>query len=80
MNGAKKLHSPDGPAFAYGEVWRSVAGNAKVEIVGVNRYGVDKWDVDVFYWYKPDGETKVYCQKNAWSFQVRYQHIADKEI
>jgi hypothetical protein len=75
MNGAKKFHSPDGPAFNEGEVWEG-SSKSKVVIIRTERYGVDKWDVDVYY-TQVDGST---CNKNAWSFQVRYEHQADKEI
>lgn len=74
MNGAKKWHSPDGPAFNEGEVWEAVGGH-KVTILRTERYGVDKWDVDVYY-----TSHKMTHRKNAWSFQVRYEHQADKEI
>jgi hypothetical protein len=79
MNGAKKFHNPDGPAFNAGEVWEG-SSRCKVEIIRTERYGVDKWDVDVFYWVPMDERRSVECRKNAWSFQVRYQHQADKEI
>lgn len=79
MNGAKKFHSPDGPAFNPGEIWIGSGGH-KVEIIRVERYGVDKWDVDVYYWIPMDERRSVEWNKNAWSFQVRYEHQADKEI
>jgi hypothetical protein len=75
MNGAKKFHSADGPAFNAGEVWKAGRG-AGVTIIRTERYGVDKWDVDVYY-LQSDGTEN---HKNAWSFQVRYQHEADKEL
>lgn len=78
MNGAKKFHNPDGPAFNKGERWEGVSGT-QAEIIRTERYGVDKWDVDVFYWFPVEGHFRE-VSKNAWSFQVRYQHIADKEI
>jgi hypothetical protein len=79
MNGEKKFHNPDGPAFNAGEVWVSSEG-ARVAIHRTERYGVDKWDVDVFYWVPMDARRSVECSKNAWAFQVRYQHKADLEI
>ncbi|AHJ87390.1 hypothetical protein phiPsa374_130 [Pseudomonas phage phiPsa374] len=79
MNGAKKFHSPDGPAFNEGEVWVG-SSNCPVTIWKTVRYGVDKWDVDVHYWVPMDARRSVECVKNAWSFQVRYQHKADLEI
>lgn len=78
MNGKVKFHSPDGPAFAPGQVWEGVSGT-RCEILRVERYGVDKWDVDVFYWY-PSDDFKRELRKNTWSFQVRYQHEADRRV
>lgn len=76
MNGAKKFHSPDGPAFNKGEEWESCDGAGhRVTILTTERHGPAKWDVEVFY-DTPNGPHS----KGAWSFQVRYQHIADKEI
>ena len=72
MNGAIKLHSPDGPAFNKGEVWRSSSGIIAI-IESTRRYGPDKWDVEVTYSFS-DGTTS---SKNAWSFQTRYTHSAD---
>lgn len=79
MNGAMKFHSPDGPAFNAGERWVGSSGTP-VTIHKVVRYGVDKWDVDVFYWYPMDERRSVESCKNAWAFQVRYQHTADMGI
>lgn len=78
MNGAKKFHNPEGPAFNAGEIWEG-STRSKVVISHTERYNVDKWDVDVFYYYQSD-ETQRIVRKNAWGFQVRYQHQADKEI
>ena len=72
MNDAIKLHSPDGPAFNKGEVWRSASGIIAI-IESTRRYGSDKWDVEVTYSFL-DG---TISSKNAWSFQVRYTHRAD---
>lgn len=76
MNGEKKWHKANGPAFNEGEEWRSVAGKIRCWIVGVRNYGPNKWDYEVTYRYT-NGEV---ASKNAWSFQVRYQHIADEKI
>lgn len=75
MNGAKKFHSPDGPAFNSGEVWKSSRGSA-VTVQNVERWGAEKWDVDVYYLT----ESGQRYMKNAWSFQVRYEHNADKGL
>jgi len=73
MNGAKKFHSPDGPAFNSGEVWIS-SGGLVVTVQNVERWGAEKWDVDVYY----STESGQRNMKNAWSFQVRYEHNSDK--
>ncbi|BAJ09090.1 hypothetical protein KPP10_gp127 [Pseudomonas phage KPP10] len=80
MNGSRKFHSPDGPAFFPGEIWVSCEG-FEVEILKVERYGADKWDVDVYYiqcrWKNADDAVFV---KDAWNFQVRYEHHADRRV
>lgn len=78
MNGAKKFHNPDGPAFNPGEVWEGVGGH-KVVIKATKRFGWTKWDVDVYYEYL-DNPQEIGFKKDAWNFQVRYEHQADKEI
>lgn len=78
MNGAKKFHKPESPAFNPGERWIGSSG-VVAEILRVERYGVDKWDADVFYYY-PTLEGGREVHKNAWSFQVRYQHQADLDL
>ncbi|ALA12023.1 hypothetical protein BIZ94_gp043 [Pseudomonas phage vB_PaeM_MAG1] len=80
MNGAQKFHSPDGPAFSRGEVWVSCEG-FEVEILEAERYGPRKWDVSVYYVQRlwKDANDAVFV-KDAWNFQVRYQHQSDKEI
>lgn len=75
MNGARKWHKPNGPAFAVGEQWVSRNGTC-CKIVSVRKFGGDKWDFEVTYEYE-DGTQH---SKDAWSFQVRYEHIADKEL
>lgn len=80
MNGANKFHSPDGPAFNPGEIWWSADGmGLKARIEKIERYGVDKWDVLVYYSFPIVGNGQLAC-KDAWNFQVRYQHQADLEI
>lgn len=75
MNGAAKFHSPDGPAFNKGEVWRSPSG-AIATIESTRRYGPAKWDVEVTYTFSDGTSTS----KDAWNFQVRYGHIADLHL
>lgn len=76
MNGNVKFHKANGPAFAPDQEWKSVAGNIRCWIIGVRKYGEDKWDYEVTYRFA-DGSV---ASKNAWSFQVRYQHIADEKV
>lgn len=78
MNGTKKFHNPDGPAFNEGEIWYSASG-VKARIERIERWGLGKWDADVYYSFPVVGNDQLVV-KNAWSFQVRYQHEADKEI
>jgi len=79
MNGKIKFHKANGPAFNPGEKWQGAScqkDNYSCEIISVRQYGEGKWDYQVTYKFK-DG---VVCTKDAWSFQVRYQHVADKYI
>lgn len=78
MNGHVKLHKPESPAFNKGERWYSSDGFCAC-IERVERYGVDKWDVDVYYTNPNVGNGRL-AVKNAWSFQVRYQHQADMNL
>ena len=73
MNGKKKFHKANGPAFAIGEVWYGNGGRAKVTIISVRKFGEGKWDYEVTY-LQSDGSTH---SKDAWNFQVRYEHAAD---
>ena len=73
MNGVRKFHSPDGPAFAPGQEWVSCSGKIRCWVIGTRRWGSDKWDVEVTYRYADGAESR----KDAWNFQVRYEHIAD---
>jgi len=76
MNGTVKWHKANGPAFKPGEEWRSIAGNIYCTIVSVRKYGPGKWDYEVTCRYRDGRE----FSKDAWNFQVRYMHIADKFI
>lgn len=75
MNGVRKFHSPDGPAFAAGENWFGSSGT-RVTVLSTRRYGPDKWDVEVTYLTDEDRTHS----KDAWNFQVRYFHQADKNL
>lgn len=80
MNGNKKFHKANGPAFAVGELW----DNGNVEILSVRQYGEGKWDFDITYRYldgtEQTGTWIPTCTKDAWNFQVRHQHPADEGL
>lgn len=77
MNKNVKFHSPDGPAFNPGEVWVGSSG-LEVTIVNTFRFGPSKWDVDVRYkWLDTNTGQESHWVKDAWNFQVRYNHKAD---
>lgn len=83
MNHAAKFHKATGPAFATGEQWFGITGNVEVTIVGVSKYpnttGDHTSDYEVEYEWKENGKT-VRHFKDAWNFQVRYVHIADRNL
>lgn len=80
MNGNIKFHKPKSPAFNQGEIWVSACGT-KVEIVSVRKYpgassdGMSSYGVT--YKVDPYKNPEVLNEKDCWSFQVRYNHIAD---
>ena len=80
MNGSRKWHKANGPAFAPGEKWVAVDGSCGCTIVSVCKYSIhtgrSKWDYEVTYQFD-DGRTS---SNDVWNFQVRYQHIADQHI
>jgi hypothetical protein len=76
MNGTKKFHKANGPAFNVGEVWQGISAAYEVEIVGVSKFGKEKFDYEVSYM----DERGNLWKKDAWNFQVRFQHIADIAI
>lgn len=76
MNGKQKFHKATGPAFAPGEQWVSHSGNIRCSIVSIQKFGDGEWDYKVTYRYDDGGEH----QKDAWNFQVRYGHIADRAV
>lgn len=84
MNGAKKFHKATGPAFHRGEEWVSSCGN-RVYILSVRKYpgaateANHNSDYGVTYEWMENGHY-VQHEKDAWNFQVRYQHIADKDL
>ena len=82
MNGTKKWHKATGPAFYPGEEWVGTRGH-RVRIVSVRKYpgaspeSNHTSDYGVTYeWVESDGTAQQH-EKDAWNFQVRYQHIAD---
>jgi hypothetical protein len=82
MNHAKKFHKATGPAFNPGEQWDGVG--CSVEIVSVRKYTNDQstneiGDYAVTYQWLERG-VMVQHTKDAWNFQVRYQHVADRNL
>lgn len=77
MNGVKKFHSPDAPAFNPGEQWIGTSG-AVYEVLSTRRYSTDKWGVDVCYCMITQPE--VHWTKDAWNFQFRFTHRADLAV
>jgi hypothetical protein len=79
MNGAHKFHKVTGPAFKEGEEWVSSNG-VRCWIVKVEKYpneaGLHSSDFCVTYRY----ENGFTCEKDAWSFQVRYMPVADLHV
>ena len=84
MNGKRKWHKATGPAFNAGEQWLGFCGN-RVSIVSVRKYPGAAADSDhvsdfgVTYEWMERGEMRQH-EKDAWNFQIRYQHIADQNI
>lgn len=85
MNGNHKFHKATGPAFNPGEVWISHGGNIQVTIASVRKYpgaapdANHTSDYGVTYEWTERGEVRQH-EKDAWNFQVRYGHIADKDL
>ncbi len=78
MNGHRKCHKPTGPAFNAGEVWQGVSGS-KVVIVSVRKYANSGNEIsDYAVTYDQIGDVR--CEKDAWNFQVRYTHTADRNL
>lgn len=78
MNGKQKFHKPNGPAFNCWEQWHAADGSGRVvEIDVVTKFGDGKFDYDVTYTDIGTGETHT---KDAWNFQVKYFHAADKSL
>ena len=82
MNGEVKWHKATGPAFNVGEEWVSTAGN-RVSIVSVRKYPGSSTnhisDYGVTYSWLENGIVRTH-EKDAWNFQIRYMHIADKGL
>jgi hypothetical protein len=76
MNGIRKFHKANGPAFNVGEEWVSISGKIRCHIVSVRCFGSGKWDYEVTYRYQDGAEHT----KDAWNFQVRYEHVADLAV
>ncbi len=85
MNGARKWHKANGPAFNPGEQWFGVSGRFLVTIVSVRKYpgasadSNHNSDFGVTYEWTERGEI-VQHEKDCWNFQVKYEHIADRNL
>lgn len=79
MNKTVKFHKATGPAFNPGEIWIG-AGGIKVKIISVRKYPGSTTDhtsdYGVTYFTNPDRDDVTH-EKDAWNFQVRYNHQAD---
>lgn len=71
MNRVVKFRKPTSPAFLPGEKWKG--SGTTCEIVAVTKFGDGKWDYFVFY--RQYSGTIYY--KDAWNFQLRYEHVSD---
>lgn len=84
MNGNQKFHKATGPAFNVGEVWLASDGSKhSVKIVSVVKYphATENRNADyaVTYEWMENGEPRQHT-KDAWNFQVRYYHQADRYL
>lgn len=82
MNGKHKFHKPTSPAFHSGEIWYATDGSGiHVSIIGVTKYQFKKLENNIsdyrVDYLQSDGTT---FSKDAWNFQVRYFHQADKDL
>lgn len=70
-----KFRKMNSPAFYEGEEWVSSSGS-RVRIKSTRPYVCmnGKWDWDVTY-VQSNG---VEHSKNGWAFQVRYEHVSDR--
>jgi hypothetical protein len=77
MNGKIKFHKATGPAFNVGEIWVSATGT-QVVIVNVSKYpgATEDHTDDYSVTYRNTVDNSVH-EKDAWNFQVRYNHVAD---
>lgn len=78
MNGKIKFHKPTGPAFNPGEVWVG-SGGIRVVIKSVRKAATDSQGISD-YWVTYDTGEGIEHEKDAWSFQVRYNHQADLKV
>jgi hypothetical protein len=83
MNGTRKFHKATGPAFLAGEKWYGISGKFAVTIVSLHKYpgatSDHTSDYGVVYEWMENGEV-VQHEKDAWNFQVRYEHQADLDL
>jgi len=80
MNGERKFHKANGPAFHSEQIWKACDGSGVIAIIESVRKWTNangKWDYSVYYRNKWDG---TLIEKDAWNFQVRYYHSADENL
>ena len=85
MNGKRKFHKATGPAFKPGEVWLPADGSStECRIVSVELYpgAITDYlsDYKVTYQFEYEQSYSPHREKDAWNFQVRYMHVADKDL
>lgn len=71
----KKFYPPESKRFCPGEIWNTISiPNRQVKIMKVERFGPEISDVEIYY---QDISTGKELQKDAWNFQIRYEHVMD---
>ena len=80
MNGKIKFHKATGPAFEPGERWVSSSG-VIVEVISVTKYpgATENHTDDYSVTYRNTVDGSIH-EKDAWNFQVRYNHQADSFV
>jgi hypothetical protein len=80
MNGAIKFHKATGPAFNPGEVWCTANGRGRVRVLGVWKHPGATTDYTSDYSVEYEYPDESVHNKDCWSFQIQYTHIADMNL